>query len=146
MSDCIIKPFQREYLEDVLRIERECFRPEERYSKYTFEWYLLLKPVFYLAECNGELAGYLLAIIHKDACHVLSLAVREKWRRKGIGTQLLTRTLSECKSRGARRAILEVAVDNEPALKLYLKLGFRVKELISKYYPNRDAYLMERDL
>lgn len=146
MSDCVVKPFQHEYLEGVLRVERECFRPEERYSRYTFEWYLLLEPVFYLAECGGEVAGYVLAVAHEDTCHVMSLAVREKWRRRGIGAELLTRALSECKSRGARRAVLEVAVDNEPALRLYLKLGFRVKELIPKYYPSRDAYLMERNL
>ncbi|MCC6025323.1 MAG: ribosomal protein S18-alanine N-acetyltransferase [Desulfurococcaceae archaeon] len=145
-SECAVKPFKREYLLEVLRIEAECFNPEERYSRRVFEWYLLLEPIFYIAECGGEVVGYVLATIQGDTCHVDSIAVREKWRRRGIGAELLKRALSECRSRGAKRAALEVAVDNEPALRLYSKLGFRVKEVIPKYYPSRDAYLMEREL
>jgi ribosomal-protein-alanine N-acetyltransferase len=146
MSECVILPFQREFLDDILRIEEECFNPRERYSRRVFEWYLLLDPIFYIAECNGEIVGYILAVTYRDTCHIASIAVGEKWRRRGLGRELMSRVLSECKLQGARRAVLEVAVDNEPAISLYMKLGFRVKEVIPKYYPGRDAYLMERDL
>jgi len=146
MSSCVIKPFQHKYLDDVLKIENECFKPEERFSRSVFHWYLQLKPIFYLAECSGEIVGYVLAVIREDTCHVDSLAVREKWRGRGVGADLLNRAMSECKSLGARKVVLEVAVNNKSALRLYLKLGFRVKEVIPGYYPSRDAYLMEREL
>jgi len=146
MSNCLVRPFQRGDLEHVLRVEEECFNPEERYSRRVFEWYLLLNPIFYIAECNGEVVGYIIAIIHENACHVNSLAVREKWRRRGVGTELMNMALRDCRDRGAKRAVLEVAVDNDSAIRLYSKLGFRVKELIPGYYPSRDAYLMEREL
>jgi ribosomal-protein-alanine N-acetyltransferase len=72
--------------------------------------------------------------------------VKPKWRGRGLGEALLKKTLDECRVRGARRAVLEVAVDNEPAIRLYLKTGFRVKGVIQGYYVDRDAYLMELTL
>jgi ribosomal-protein-alanine N-acetyltransferase len=146
MNECAIVSFKRDFLDDVLKIEEECFNPRERYSRRVFEWYLLLDPIFYIAKCGGEIVGYVLAVTYRDTCHIASIAVREKWRRRGLGKELVSRVLSECKFKGARRAVLEVSVDNEPAIKLYVKLGFRVKEVIPRYYPGGDAYLMERDL
>jgi ribosomal-protein-alanine N-acetyltransferase len=141
-----MRRFQRGDLEHVLKLEEECFSPEERYSRRVFELYLLLNPIFYIAECSGEVVGYIIATVRENTCHVDSIAVREKWRRRGVGTELMNAALRDCRDRGAKRAVLEVAVDNDSAIRLYSKLGFRVKELIPGYYPGRDAYLMEREL
>jgi len=143
MSECVIVPFESKYLDDVLVVESECFRSEDRYNRFIFNWFIARNPLFYLLRCGNETVGYILAIIERGVCHIDSIAVKPKWRGRGLGEALLKKTLDECRVRGARRAILEVAVDNEPAIKLYLKTGFRVKGVIKGYYVDRDAYLME---
>jgi len=107
----------------------------------------LTKPIFYLAECRSEIAGYILGVLENDgSCHIVSIAVKEKWRRRRIGSLLLNTLLEECRKHGAWRAILEVAVDNKPAVNLYLKHGFIVKKIIPRYYSSgRDAFFMEKN-
>ena len=45
-------------------------------------------------------------------------------RTKGFGTDLVLNLLAWSKQRGAKKAYLQVMLDNEPALRLYKKLGF----------------------
>jgi ribosomal protein S18 acetylase RimI-like enzyme len=55
----------------------------------------------------------------------LSIAVDRAHRGRGVGGTLLRRTLSAAALRGDRRVSLSVEHDN-PAIRLYLALGFRV--------------------
>ena len=66
---------------------------------------------------------------------IYDLYVRPDWRRKGIGTALLQEAMKIMRQEGATHVRISVLVGNEPALRLYKKLGFRehvitlVKEL-----------------
>ena len=40
--------------------------------------------------------------------------------------------------------LLEVAVDNDVAINLYEKFGFKIIHTRKKYYGKKDAYVMER--
>jgi GNAT superfamily N-acetyltransferase len=51
-------------------------------------------------------------------------------RRRGIGEQLTRALLDRARDAGARRMLLEVIVENEPAIALYVKLGFRKTRLL----------------
>jgi hypothetical protein len=51
-------------------------------------------------------------------------------RRRGIGEQLTRALLDQARDAGARRMLLEVIVENEPAIALYEKLGFRKTRLL----------------
>ena len=42
------------------------------------------------------------------------------------------------------RIILEVASNNEPAINLYKKCGFKIINIRKKYYKNIDALVMEK--
>jgi ribosomal protein S18 acetylase RimI-like enzyme len=51
-------------------------------------------------------------------------------RRRGVGDAVMRAVLDEARSRGIEEVSLEVLVQNEPALRLYERLGFeRVREL-----------------
>ncbi|KQB83960.1 mycothiol synthase [Corynebacterium lowii] len=58
--------------------------------------------------------------------YVVGLA--EAFRGRGLGGPLLRAGLHYLVERGARRVILYVEADNEAALKVYYRLGFRVEE------------------
>lgn len=56
------------------------------------------------------------------------LAVDSNFRGRGFGERLVSNALANLKKKGARYAILVTRLVNEPALKLYRKLGFVEKD------------------
>jgi ribosomal protein S18 acetylase RimI-like enzyme len=52
-------------------------------------------------------------------------------RGRGLGTALILSILAWAKEQGAQKAYLQVMLENEPALRLYARLGF---EEIYKYW------------
>ena len=56
---------------------------------------------------------------------LFDLVTDEKFRGRGFGTQLILNLLDWGAQQGARRAYLQVMLNNAPALRLYEKLGFR---------------------
>ena len=60
-------------------------------------------------------------------CGTLGMGVRKDFRRLGIGTRLLERTIAEARVVGLERVELEVFASNTAAIKLYQKAGFSVE-------------------
>jgi len=104
--------------------------------------------MFYVALAGGELVGYAVGASRRDGSgHVISIAVRPEWRGRGIGVKLMESLLDAFKKRGLKRAVLEVAVSNEEAVRFYKRLGFKVITSLKGYYPwGEDAYLMVKEL
>jgi ribosomal protein S18 acetylase RimI-like enzyme len=55
------------------------------------------------------------------------LAVHPSWQRAGHGAILTADALQWMRRRGANRAVVNTQLGNEPALGLYLRLGFRLQ-------------------
>jgi ribosomal-protein-alanine N-acetyltransferase len=68
--------------------------------------------------------GFALALHLGEECEILALGVLPSHRREGIGSALLDAICVEGRLRGARRIVLEVAVDNRAALSVYTARGF----------------------
>lgn len=79
----------------------------------------------------------------------VGLAVHDKWQSKGVGTALM-RALIELADNWLNLSRLELTVftDNEPALKLYKKLGFEIEGTHRKFAFREgeyaDCYAMAR--
>jgi ribosomal-protein-alanine acetyltransferase len=101
-----------------------------------------------LPRVSHRLAGYIVARIAADELHINNVAIREKYRRQGIGLNLLDRILEEGKQHGVKAAYLELRAGNQAALSLYEKCGFRVTSRRKKYYsePPEDALVMTLQL
>ena len=56
---------------------------------------------------------------------IYDLYVRPDWRRRGVGTALLEEAMKIVRQEGATHVRISALADNEPALRLYKKLGFR---------------------
>ena len=93
---------------------------------------------------RSKLAGYIVARMGADELHINNVAVREPYRRLGIGRVLLDRILAEGKRSEVPCAFLELRAGNTAALALYEDCGFRVTARRSKYYsePVEDALVM----
>ena len=97
---------------------------------------------------GGTLLGYSINYLVVDELQILSIAVRESERGKGIARNLLSFILKEAGSSGARHAYLEVRASNLAALGLYQCLGFKIVGERKGYYQDNGetACLMSLEL
>lgn len=79
---------------------------------------------------------------------IMTIAVAQDYQHQGIGASLLACLLESAKKLHAERMLLEVRVDNDPALRLYKRFGFSTMGLRKRYYQPEgvDAYTMSCDL
>lgn len=91
-----------------------------------------------------NLAGYIVARLGAQEIHINNVAVREEYRRKGIGGALLNRVLAQGQQLGAQTALLEVRCGNTAAQALYQTCGFYLIGRRPKYYsdPLEDALVL----
>jgi ribosomal protein S18 acetylase RimI-like enzyme len=75
---------------------------------------------------SGILCGVSLAsMVAPDVGHITQLCVAPSHQGRGVGYELLRRSLDALASHGCRSASLTVTVDNRPAVRLYESVGFR---------------------
>jgi len=105
---------------------------------------LVARPVNSANPANRSIAGYVVARETAGELHINNVAVREEYRRQGIGRALLNRILEEGRRLGATAAFLEVRVGNIAARALYERCGFRAAARRPNYYsePREDAVVM----
>ncbi|RME25487.1 MAG: ribosomal-protein-alanine N-acetyltransferase [Deltaproteobacteria bacterium] len=142
-----ISDFDPVEIEKVLEIERQCFQDCWPRSAFLSEvgkpwsWFRLA----YMEEGKETVvAGYVVAWLLPQDMHILNLAVRKEFRRRGIATSLVEDALEEFGRRGGGMAYLEVRQSNNAARRVYEKLGFRCVGRRPRYYRvgNEDALLM----
>ncbi|MCS7102469.1 MAG: ribosomal protein S18-alanine N-acetyltransferase [Candidatus Korarchaeum sp.] len=151
LSSYRIRQFKPEDLEDVEKINK-IFLPENYPSYFFMENYRRFPNSFFVAETNdGKVIGYVMCRVESHYTksstlilgHVLSIAVSKEHRRKGIGEALMLKAEEGLLTYGSEAIYLEVRVSNEPAIRLYEKLGYKKLGIIPFYYADgEDAFLM----
>ena len=146
LPDLTFEPMRLCDLQEVLKIENECF--EDPWSE-TYYALSLKRPrsyeYFYVARRENTIVGYIVfSILHEEA-HILNLAVPVAYRRQGIGKYLLAFALKMIQAHDGREVFLEVAVSNLPAQYLYRQFGFRICGIRKNYYGRyKDAYVFRK--
>ncbi len=127
----------------------------EHYSDYFYESLMAELPeAFLVAEIKGKIVGYImckteygfsnfkkLGFIKKG--HVVSIAVLDEHRKKGIGKALVEESINGIKIKKCDEMYLEVRCSNNDAVKLYENMGVIIKQRLKTYYRDgEDAYLM----
>ena len=91
---------------------------------------------------DGEkVLGYLEIRLVDGVVDVMNLFVNEENRRQGIATTLMNKMIDE---EVYSRVMLEVNENNNPAIRLYNKLGFKEISLRERYYGEDTALIMEK--
>jgi len=73
--------------------------------------------------------------------YIAMLSVHKNWRKRGIASTLVRRSLETMKLHGVEEVVLETEYDNAAALSLYESLGFiREKRLFRFYLNGKDAF------
>ncbi|MCR8455496.1 MAG: ribosomal protein S18-alanine N-acetyltransferase [Candidatus Korarchaeota archaeon] len=143
-SGIIIRKAMLQDLPDIYTIEKLSFKAP--YSRQYLIFLLANADVFIVAQLGNRIVGYSCGMLENykgDLLgHVYSVAVHPEYRRMGLGTLLMQKTIEEFKRLGARAIRLECRVSNTGAIRLYEKLGFRIVSTMKKYYEDgEDAYV-----
>ncbi|MDE3094806.1 MAG: ribosomal protein S18-alanine N-acetyltransferase [Chloroflexota bacterium] len=91
-----------------------------------------------------HLLGFIGVWMMAGEAHIVTVAVRERYRRMGIGERLLIACIELAMESGQEVVTLEVRKSNDAAQLLYDKYGFERVGLRVRYYTdnNEDAVLM----
>ena len=157
LGDCDIRRAEPSDLIPIMEINLKTL--PEHYSDYFYESLLAEIPeAFIVAEIAGKHIGYImckteygfsnfkkLGFVKKG--HVVSIAVLEEYRKKGIGQALVEESVNGIKLKKCDEFYLEVRCSNNDAVRLYEKLGFAIRQKLNTYYRDgEDAYLMAIEL
>lgn len=98
---------------------------------------------FYVAEdtATQEIIGYIIFWIIQETMELHDIAVIEKAKKKGIGSQLMDFMLETARARQVEEIFLEVRQSNTAAITLYEKYNFKKLDVRKNYYsePVEDA-------
>ncbi len=135
MSEFYIESYALGDLHDIADLEKECFERPWQYDAFCRE-YVDKNKFYFVAKdsSTGRLIGYGGYAHVVDEAHVMNIAVRDGYRRKGVGTAILARIIGSAREKDIRAITLEVADSNANAIALYEKLGFVNYGLRPHYY------------
>lgn len=90
------------------------------------------------------IVGYVGLWLMVDEAHIVAIAVREAYRRRGLGELLLAEAIELALANGQQVVTLEVRASNIAAQKLYEKYGFLRVGVRPRYYSDNheDAVIM----
>ncbi len=93
---------------------------------------------------SDPIVGYVGVWLLPDEAHIVTIGVRENYRRQGIGEMLFIASMEMARQNGRDLLTLECRVSNRPALSLYEKYGMKQVGLRARYYSDNheDAYVM----
>jgi ribosomal-protein-alanine N-acetyltransferase len=134
-----IRPATQNDLDAISRIEDESF--PNPYPRFLIERLIHDNPDTFLVATDevGRILGYCIVSLDGMSAHLISIAVVQSNRRKGVATALMKEQLAYLEERDVQGLWLEVSVKNKKAIALYLKLGFTKGETIQRYYSDGSA-------
>jgi ribosomal-protein-alanine N-acetyltransferase len=152
VGDYDIRRCDRDDIESVMRVNAKTL-PEHYSDYFYFEVLAEFPETFLIAELNGEVVGYIMCRIEYGFSHlrrlglarkghVISIAVLDYHRGKGVGTRLLTTAHEEIAKKSGNECYLEVRVSNLRAIDLYERLGYKVTGRLEAYYKDGEPALL----
>ena len=107
--------------------------------------------VAHRAMAGTEMTGFIMSRLAAGEAEILSIAVEQRRRGRGLARNLLMLHLRRLAGLGARTVFLEVDEHNAPALRLYDRAGFREVARRPNYYAGPGdkaaaALVLRRDL
>ena len=134
-------------LDVLVRLEEQSFQ-SDRISRRSFRRFLHgANDHLLVAEDTGGVLGYILLLRRQGTrlARIYSLCVDAAARGRGLAEQLIRAGEDEVLAAGSVYVRLEVRRDNDTAIRLYRRLGYRVFESIPDYYEDgQEALRLER--
>jgi len=153
--DFVIRNYRAGDFDRLWKIDQICFPYGIAYTQMDLTGFITRRKAITLvaeypagSEFAGEIAGFAVAQPIHNIGRILTLDILPNARLSGLATRLMQEIEKRLLAGGCRQVYLETAVNNEPALRLYQKLGYEILRKLPLYYPTHalDAYLMGKVL
>ncbi|MDY5441336.1 MAG: ribosomal protein S18-alanine N-acetyltransferase [Candidatus Enteromonas sp.] len=145
----IVRKMMPADLDAVLQIEEESFAHPFDRKQMLYEMNENPFAYLYCAVVDHEVVGVIDFYVTFNSCTIARIAVKEAFRRKGIGNLLLGQLLKDCESKSepVEFVTLEVRASNLKAQAFYKKHKFQQVTVKKGYYEDgEDAIYMLRSL
>ena len=142
----ILTKMKPEHVAQIAELEKICF--SDPWSEKSIASELENELALWLVALEGDtVAGYIGSQTVVGETDMMNVAVHPDYRRKGIAEALVSQLVEELKALDSHSLTLEVRASNEPAQKLYEKLGFVLVGKRPRYYhnPKEDAYILRKE-
>lgn len=150
----LIRAYRPDDFQRLLEIDQSCFAHGIAYSDEEMRYFLAMPSAISLVLVDVEtIIGFIIADRYRSRRSarsmgkIITIDVAPGTQHRGLGTLLLSSAEVELKSALCDYVSLEVAVDNDPALKFYKKHGYSVLKVLPRYYLDSiDGLLMGKKL
>lgn len=135
-----------DHVPQIAELEKICFN--DPWSEKSIASELDNRLSLWLVAMDGDrVTGYVGSQSVLGETDMMNIAVHPDFRRRGIAEELVVKLVEELKVRGNHSLMLEVRVSNDPARKLYDKMGFQQVGLRKNYYrnPKEDACILRKE-
>ena len=149
-----VRKYQAGDFHRLIEIDHSCFVEGIAYSEEEMRYFLAVPTAISLVGVDGEkILGFIIADrfrprrASRSVGKIITIDVAPEAQHSGAGTLLMNAAEAELKQAGCDYVSLEVAVDNEPALRFYKKHGYSVLKVLPRYYLDSiDGLLMGKKL
>lgn len=93
----------------------------------------------YALTLNGKLIGFAVLMLADTECQLLNIAIDPAYHNQGYGSFFMNDLIQSARAERANDLFLEVRVTNQPAIKLYKKMGFTVIGERKDYYQTKTG-------
>lgn len=139
----LVRKMQSYDLDEIEKIENSCFK--HPYSRKDLEYELFENPIthLYTAIVDNQIVGFINFQITFNSSSIVQIAVKEEFRKKGIGNLLLGQMLKDLESQEdfVEYITLEVRESNEKAISFYKKHKFQLITTKKNYYDDGENAL-----
>jgi ribosomal protein S18 acetylase RimI-like enzyme len=154
ISVIAFRPYQSRDFPRLLEIDQACFVAGIAYSEEEMRYFLSMPTAITVVGLREEeIMGFVIADrfrprrASRSVGKIITIDVAPQAQHSGLGTLLMTSAEAGLKQAGCDYLSLEVAVDNEPALRFYKKHGYSVLKVLPHYYLDSiDGLLMGKRL
>lgn len=137
LANLVIEPAKNS--RELFEIDQKCFS-FDAWSESLFDQEIMQNnKYYYIAKYDGNNIGFVGFETNLDDMNLQKIAVLEDYRNCGVATKLFEYSLQKKQELNKDKYFLEVDVNNQTAVKLYEKLGFKVLQKRENYYKNGDA-------
>lgn len=150
-----IRDYRSADFDRLWQIDQLCFPPGIAYTQMELSGFITRRNAVtlvgevQLVTAEDPLAGFVIAHpVRRKYGRILTLDILPQARRFGLATQLMNVAEERLRALGCSDVYLETAVNNQPALRLYRKLGYEILRILPQYYSSHalDAFQMGKRL
>ena len=143
----ILRKLQFKDSEQLHSLDEQCFESERAFTLGYFLLLFFYEEAFgWALEDNDQMSAFILITKKRNNANIATIDVHPDYRRKGLGTALLSFAEQYLADNGLKSFTLQVEIDNDSAIAMYKKSGFSIVKSLPNYYPGNSAYLMKKRL